>query len=161
MKTLLCAFLALSVSSVVSAGDADTWKKLKTIVVREISFKDVDLNAAMRYLRQESKRLDPSGEGVNFIVRGGKTTAKRRITLELNNIPLGDVVRYVCLLAGLDRKIERGAVIMGPKGSLGGPMTRQTFRLPHHVVDALGKDPKGKKQDKDSDILTDANLFDD
>ena len=150
--------------SVCQAGEADTQKKLKSIVLKQVEFKDTDLNAVVRYLSQESRRLDYSGgKGVNFIVRGNASKQKR-INLELSNVPLSAVVHYVCLLGGLDYKIERNAVIIGPKGSLGGAMNRQTFRLPRNVLDALAKmEAAGKKKgaDKKDDLggVMDGSIF--
>ena len=147
MKTGVITLAAFLAAMACAAGDTDTHKKLKSIFIRHVVFKNTDLNSVVRYLGQESRKLDYSGKGVNFAVRGNASKQKK-ITLELSNIPLGEVVRYVCLLGGLDYKIERNAVVIGPKGSLGGAMSRQTFHLPKHVLDSLDKKyPKGKKKD--------------
>lgn len=45
----------------------------------------------------------------------GFTVATRTVTMSMTNIPLGEVVRYVCLAAGLKYKIESHAVLIADK----------------------------------------------
>ncbi len=43
--------------------------KLKSIVIPRIDFEDVTIPTAIKYLREQSKQLDPEGEGINIFLR--------------------------------------------------------------------------------------------
>jgi general secretion pathway protein D len=44
-------------------------QKLKSIVIPRIDFEDVTIQTAIKYLREQSKQLDPEGVGVNIFLR--------------------------------------------------------------------------------------------
>ena len=91
--------------------------KLDAIVIPQIQFHEAKLTEAVEYLRRKSQDLDtsttdPNQKGVNIIVKAGGKTAEARITLDLKNLPLGEALRYVAQLSGLQLVVEPHAVLL-------------------------------------------------
>jgi hypothetical protein len=87
----------------------DVESKLKSIVL-SLDFTTATLEQATRYLSAESHRLDPGHLGVNFVIHADALNSGKSITLNLNNVTLGDALRNVCDAAGVQFKVADGAV---------------------------------------------------
>ena len=90
------------------------WKKLNSIIIDHVEFEDADPIAIFKLLRIRSKKLDTEGKGVNFIFKG-LNNHEATITMELDNISLAELIKYVCLSGGLVYKVDRFAVVIMPK----------------------------------------------
>jgi len=98
-----------------AARAASAIQKVDRIVVPHFEVENAGIRQTVKYLRILSRRLDPEGEGINFMLKLDPriTDDKRtRITLAMDNIPLRDLIRYICMAAGLQYKIEDHAVII-------------------------------------------------
>ena len=108
-------------------------QKLETIVFAEIAFEKAEMKGVLAYLRQEAKRRDPEGKGVNFLLkldqRPDAAWRTKEITLELTNIPLGAVLRYVCMAAGLHCKTDDRVVMIGDHTMPPGKMGTRSYNL--------------------------------
>jgi hypothetical protein len=84
--------------------------------VPEVRFEGASLEAVSSFLRERSRIHDPMGEGINVVVRVTDLTRRRiderGVNLELDDVPLRDLIRYVCLVTGLRYRIDRPAVIL-------------------------------------------------
>ena len=113
--------------------------KLKDIIIDKISFEEVSIATAIRYLRQCSKEKDPEKIGVNFVLRGkineplkadgdsaesGGNAAARNdkednevvpLTMMLDNISLETVIKYICKQANLKYRVDDNAVVIASK----------------------------------------------
>ena len=85
--------------------------KLDHIIVPKISFEEATMETVFKYLKQRSRELDPDGEGVNFLFMVYQRTPL--VTLDFDNIPLGEVVGYLARMAGLEMRVERYSVVIG------------------------------------------------
>ncbi len=128
--------------SIVKSSRADkVLNKLKEIIIDKISFEEVSIPTAIRYLRQCSKEKDPEKIGVNFVLRGkiNETTGVSEsaennaanqnnnnqnapadtevmpLTMELDNLPLETVIRYICKQANLKYRVDDNAVVIASK----------------------------------------------
>lgn len=90
------------------------WKKLNSIIIDKIEFEDEKPLAIFKYIRIRSKACDPAGKGVNFVFKG-LSKHKILITLKLKNLPLAEVIKYVCLTGDLLYKVDKYAVVIMPK----------------------------------------------
>ena len=101
-------------------------KKLKAIIINKVSFEEVSIPTAIRYLRQCSKEKDPEKTGVNFVLRGkiNKTTGVSEsaadtevmpLTMELDNLPLETLIKYICSQGNLKYRIDDNAVVIASK----------------------------------------------
>ncbi|MBO4646583.1 MAG: hypothetical protein J5806_00325 [Lentisphaeria bacterium] len=112
--------------------------KLKEIIIDKISFEDVAIPTAIRYLRQCSKEKDPEKIGVNFVLRGSINEAGKgegasdqqqqqggdkkdedtnvaTLSMMLDNISLETIIKYICKQANLNYKIDENAVVIASK----------------------------------------------
>ena len=118
-------------------------QKLGEIKFPEINFREASLVDVVTYLSEQSRKLDPKGEGVNIVlgpgVSGGTDAtpapaapadaaaaavapatpaaggpAGRSITLQLHNIPMLDALKLIVPLAGLKYRVDSYAVVLLP-----------------------------------------------
>lgn len=119
-------------------------EKLKTLIVPKVEFKATPLEQAVAFMRQRSKELDPTGEGINLLLQlqpvppaapAAPTAAeatpppKAVITLALTNVSLWDLVRYVAIEAGIKYRIERNAALLFTGKIDMGDMETRTFPI--------------------------------
>ncbi|HOK04881.1 MAG TPA: hypothetical protein P5270_06445 [Victivallales bacterium] len=88
--------------------------KLKKIIFDKVFFDEKDVIDAISYIRKRSQEIDPEGKGINIIIKDIKK-GEYRVTLELSDIPAADLLRYICMAAELDLRVEQFAVIISKK----------------------------------------------
>ena len=98
------------------AAAAKLTKKLETIVIPRLEFRDATVAEVVDCLRKRCEcetETDPMRD-VNFVLNlsAAPETAPQRITVSLSNIPLFEALKYVTSLANLKFKIERNAVVI-------------------------------------------------
>lgn len=97
----------------------DTQQKLATIVVPSVEFDEVPFEEAIDYIRARSQELDSSSDpekrGINLVVmpRRGETEPPT-VSLKLRDIPLADLIRYVCEVAGYKPRVVGELVKLYP-----------------------------------------------
>ena len=89
-------------------------EKLNKIIIEKVVFDETDVVDAFDLLRKISKEKDSNGKGINIVLRELKR-GENSITLELSDIPAGDLIRYICMSANLEYKVEQFAVIISRK----------------------------------------------
>lgn len=120
--------------SIVRATNFDLDQKLKSI------FLSVDLNnntieEAANILSIESKRLDTQDhKGINFIIDPNAATSAKPISITLNNVPLGEVLRYVCQIAGVKYKVQDYAISIVPFNANVDELISKTFNVQPNFV---------------------------
>ncbi len=112
--------------------------KLKNIIIPAVDFEDTPLSEAVEFMRMRSRELDnteidPAKKGINFIIRGGKkkesadagmsvgfgaTDPNEAVIseLRLTNIPLIQLLQFVCEQAGLRYRVGEYAITLLPLG---------------------------------------------
>lgn len=91
--------------------------RLSAIIIPEINFESVSLNAAIDFLSQEAARRSAEGEPINFVRMFPRELGEgREIDLRLTNIPLGEAMRYVGDMAGVRFLPDQYAVRVVPLG---------------------------------------------
>ncbi|OGV63771.1 MAG: hypothetical protein A3K19_05085 [Lentisphaerae bacterium RIFOXYB12_FULL_65_16] len=138
VMTVLVGVAALGALPAACAGDL--LAKLQSIRIEKIDVQDVSVDEVFKQLRATSKELDPDHEGVNFVFKpcanGDTSFRKRNVTISFKRLPLGEVIRYVCLSAGLHYGVEDSAVVVADQSvSLAGMETR-FYRVEAGVLDA-------------------------
>ena len=84
----------------------DLYNRLNELMIDHIEFSDSDIGSVITLLRARSKDLDPNGEGFNIIVPQAEKYANKLVTLNLDQIPLYEVIRYICKITGLSFRID-------------------------------------------------------
>src|SRR5215831_75987 len=162
-------------------GTAQMTNKLNSIIIPHIEFRDTSIREAIDFLREQAAENDPSGQGVNIVLRlaplgqiappsipvalptgtgtpgagapaqappaaAGEAPAGSpgavpvvapisgpagaRITVTLDNIPLGEALRYVANQAGLKVKVEPYAVSIIPLSELSNDLITKRYHVP-------------------------------
>src|SRR5438876_1590872 len=164
-------------------GTAQMTNKLNSIIIPHIEFRDTSIREAIDFLREQTAENDPSGQGVNIVLRlvplgqiaqpslpvlppptgagspvagapaqgppagapaqgapGGSPgvapvpvvsgPSGARITVTLDNIPLGEALRYVAAQAGLKVKVEPYAVSLIPLSEQSNDLITKRYRVP-------------------------------
>jgi general secretion pathway protein D len=165
-------------------GTAQMTNKLNSIIIPHIEFRDTTVREAIDFLREQAAENDPSGQGVNIVLRlvplgqvagpsapvlpppptgagspvagapaqappagapaqaapGGPPgvppvpvvtgPAGARITVTLDNIPLGEALRYVANQAGLKVKVEPYAVALIPLSEQSNDLITKRYHVP-------------------------------
>jgi Ca-activated chloride channel family protein len=139
------------------ARAADTLQdKLENIVVPKIAFEDASLKATVKYLKQRSKDLDPDQTGVEIALgpnlqkilkaeeaaRASQTPERTinddiTVTMDFDNIPLGEAIRYIAKGSALTYKVENNKVIIEDASRAVDPMESRLYRLSPEVRQAL------------------------
>jgi general secretion pathway protein D len=164
-------------------GTAQMTNRLNSIIIPHIEFRDTTIREAIDFLREQAAENDPSGRGVNIVLRlvplgqvappsvpalppptgtgnpvaGGAAQAPpagapgpgvpgassgvppasvvsgpagARITVTLDNIPLGEALRYVANQAGLKIKVEPYAVSVIPLAEQSNDLITKRYHVP-------------------------------
>jgi general secretion pathway protein D len=144
-----------------ATGTARISHKLNTIVIPRIEFRDASIREAIDFLRQQAMDNDSATEGrkgVDIVLRlgpGGRSetnapaaspspgvsietraaaTIDARITITLNEIPLGEALRYIASQAGLKVKIEPYAVLIIPLSEQSNDLITKEYRVPPDFI---------------------------
>lgn len=90
--------------------------KLSEIIIDQVDFEEATISSVVALLIQRSKELDPSPNktGVSIFLRLSpeQVINTPRITMSLDGIPLGEVIRYICQTCLLKYRVEERAVII-------------------------------------------------
>jgi general secretion pathway protein D len=128
-------------------------RKLETIKIPSLTFTNLAIEDAIRFLEAKSRELDPEGEGVNFVLKmqvndpppavapaagGGAGAAPapapapmvKTVTLNLSNVSLMEVLRFLTTVTTLKYKIEEYAVFLLPINDSPTVLTTRTFSVP-------------------------------
>ena len=90
-------------------------KALAKIVVPKFTFEDAMLGDILRYLTQKSEELSGGKVVANFIYKGPPADRETKaLTLNLANLPMTEVIRYVGLQTGTRFTYEKYAVVGTP-----------------------------------------------
>jgi general secretion pathway protein D len=169
-------------------GTAQMTNKMNSIIIPHLEFRDTTIREAIDFLREQAAENDPSGQGVNIVLRlaplgqvappsvpvlppssvtgspgagvpqtypagqappagaqvqtvpGGSPgipplpvmtgPAGARITVTLDNIPLGEALRYVANQAGLKVKVEPYAVAIIPLSEQSNDLITKRYHVP-------------------------------
>ena len=139
-----------------SSGAAILIKKLAEIRIPEVAFNEKPIREAVEELRRLSEQYDPEKKGMNFVLRlppagTGNDPESATISLELRDIPLQTVLKYLCeqVRGGGDLKlraeVEDSAVFLLPATETGGALETRSYNLPSSLISNLTEasdDPK-------------------
>ncbi|MCE0521427.1 MAG: hypothetical protein LV480_00775 [Methylacidiphilales bacterium] len=112
--------------AIVRTTSFDVDQKLKEIFL-SLNFTNATIEEATNYLSIESKRLDPEHKGINFVIQPAASTSAKPVTLTLNNVPLGEALRYVCQLANVKFKVQEYAISIVPFSANTDDLISRTF----------------------------------
>jgi general secretion pathway protein D len=139
-------------------------KKLNDIKIDKIEFDEVSVQTAVKYLKTRSRELDPDGKGVNILLRlssgeapaaapaaaepadgaeppvptPAASSAMPTITMLVDNIPLGEAIRYICRGANLKYRIEKYAVVIAAQEIPLDDLETRIYPLEQEAISEIG-----------------------
>lgn len=142
--------------------------KLNNIIIKSINFTDVNIQTVVKYLAEESKRLDTTGAGINIAlgITDEDLAKVPTVTMNLENIPLGEVIRYLCQSCGLKYRVDDQVLTIGTEAI--DPMDTRFFKVRSALItriapsSGLGEDGEDGDDDFGEDDMFDTeSTFDD
>lgn len=99
----------------VNEGKTHMYEKLQSIIIPEVDFGGVNISSIVRQLNRRSRECDPEGKGINLIYSPSDNDVQE-VTLNFTNMPIGEIIRYLCQYANLKYKVEDKAVRIASQG---------------------------------------------
>ena len=120
-------------------GTSSISRKLQEIRIPQLSLSEETVREAIEKLQKKSRLLDttetdPAKKGVNIVLKldPAKEAADggTKITLSLNDLPLGEALKYVASAANLKVKIEPYAVAIVPLSEPTETLISKEYKVP-------------------------------
>ena len=92
-------------------------ERLAKIIVPQVNWTNAPPADCVSWLADESRRVDPNDEGVNFVLTDNAEHSGRPITLTLRNVPLIDIIKAISSQSGWAYQIDPDAVTFSGDGS--------------------------------------------
>lgn len=120
-------------------GAASISRKLQEIRIPQLSLSDESVREAVEKLQKKSRQFDtletdPSKKGINIVLKLDPATESQeggtKINLALNDLPLGDALKYIASAANLKVKIEPYAVAIVPLSEPTESLISKEYKVP-------------------------------
>jgi len=114
-------------------------RKLRVIRIPQLTLTDASIREAIEVLQKKSVSLDttesdPSRKGINIVLKVDPTKESEnggtKINLSLNDIPLGEALKYVTSAASLHYKVEPYAVAIVPLSESSEILLTKEYKVP-------------------------------
>jgi type II secretory pathway component GspD/PulD (secretin) len=127
-------------------------EKLDNIIIDKIEFDEIHIQTAVKYLRAKSRELDPEGVGVNIVLLlphhyseeaqteqtpDGTSIMCPTITMLVENIPLGEAIRYISRGANLKYRVEDYAVVIAAREILSDGLETRIYPMETEVFSRI------------------------
>jgi general secretion pathway protein D len=119
---------------------------LAEMIVDSINFDEATLEEVVEYLTVKSREVDPSGNGVNFVLQlDAEDDASRGATLNLRlrNVPMFEIVKLVARGTGTVYRIDGSAVKFSSKASSDRILVTERFEVPPDFLSSAATDGGG------------------
>jgi hypothetical protein len=87
-------------------------RKLDDTIIHELNVRDVSVTDVIETLRAESEKLSADKTAINIVWQIPESSKVAKVTLNLHNVPLGDVLGYVTESAGLRYRADAHAIVI-------------------------------------------------
>jgi general secretion pathway protein D len=115
-------------------------RKLQEIRIPQLTLSDETVRDAVEKLQKKSRTLDPNKEGVNIVLKLDPTKEAvdggTKINLSLNDLPLGEALKYIASAANLKVKIEPYAVAIVPLSEPTETLISKEYKVPPGFITA-------------------------
>lgn len=114
-QTAIAFLRRIQVEQAAKGGAGVQEKKLATVVIQKIEFKDATLREALEFLRKKVNETPGNAQQVNFVMKlPEEQVAASKITLNLATIPFTEALRYIGELAGVTFEYDKYAILVKP-----------------------------------------------
>ena len=94
------------------SSSADLRHKLDGTMIRDLNVRDTPVTDVIEILRTESAKVSGDKAAINFVWQAPESSKAAKLTLNLHNIPLADMLKYVTESAGLRYRTDAHAVVI-------------------------------------------------
>ncbi len=124
------------------SGSERITQKLRSITFPKVEFDGATLDEVVELLRVRSRDLDPEGKGVSFVVSAPPEARSKPVSLNLLNVPMEELLRYVSEICGVAYKVDEHAVIFVSFSERNSAVVTRSFRVPPDFIqNSPGADP--------------------
>lgn len=138
----------------IRGGRETIQQKLRSLKIARIDFSGAALDEVVEYLRVRSRDLDPEKKGIDFVVSVPADYSAPLISLNLSEVPLEDVVRYVTQMANLTFRVEDYAVRLVSASEGSDILISKSYKVP---PDFITRAPVGEAGAAPSDPFSSGN----
>ena len=96
-----------------NVGDNALMIRLERIIFPRIQWNELPLSQIIEILTKQSRSCDPDKIGVTIIDQMPRKDKKRRISMEMSNVSLADILRYLSMESGLSYSLGIDRVFFG------------------------------------------------
>ncbi len=129
-------------TSVIAKGGRESiMAKLRDIKIERIDFSGAALEEVLEYLRVRARDLDPQGKGIDFVVGVPKDLPLKPVSLNLTNVPIEEVLRYVTEVSGVSYRVEEYAVRIVSLSDTNQSIISKTYRVPPNFISTAPTEP--------------------
>jgi general secretion pathway protein D len=109
-------------------------QKLITLRVPKLQFSAASLDEVIEFMRLTSRNMDPEGTGISFVVNVDPETRNRSISLDLIDVPIEELLRYVTQLTGTAYRVEENAVLVTSLTDKSTNLITKQYRVPPDFI---------------------------
>lgn len=126
----------------IDPGTDSVLAHMERIIFPTFSFKDIPITKLIDQLNRRNKDFDPdpAKEGVNIAFKSSAGTKIPTVSIDLTNIPLSEIIRYVCADTGLKYRVESDGVVIGPQVD---PMQERHFPVRRTLIEGIAASVSG------------------
>jgi type II secretory pathway component GspD/PulD (secretin) len=106
---IAAALLFLAPARADDANPAALKAKLKSLIV-SVNFNNASISEVAKSLTALSKQVDPDHKGMEFAVAPDATGPGKAISINLQNVPLSELLNFVCQMSGLHYRVDAHGV---------------------------------------------------
>jgi len=92
-------------------------KQLSQLIIPKLEFREATFTAALDFMRRKATELSGGKQSVNFVVQIPADAQNTPVTLNLQNIPFTEALRYIAELAGAKVEYQKFAVVIRTGGA--------------------------------------------
>ena len=124
-------------------GTANISRKLQEIKIPQLALSDESVRDAIEKVQKKSRTLDttetdPAKKGVNIVLKVDPSKEAMdggtKINLQLNDLPLGEALKYIASAANLKVKIEPYAVAIVPLSEPTESLISKEYKVPPSFI---------------------------
>lgn len=109
-------------------------RKMRTLRLPKIQFAGAALDEVVEFMRLSTRNVDPDGTGISFVVNVDAETRSRSIALDLVDVPVEELVRYVTQLTSTAYRVEENAVVITSLSDKSTNLITRQYRVPPDFI---------------------------
>lgn len=90
---------------------------LEKLILPKVNFQEASLPEVLEFLRQKASQVGEGKVAVSFVMKLDETAKNAKVTLNLQDVPFSEVLRYIGELANVEFSYEPYAIVVKPKGA--------------------------------------------